>query len=72
MTKQISYIVTHIDPYLSKQPKDLEDKIFDALGVWYAENSEDLWCKVEKHLHPYKIKSFEYDNNRPHALTAFM
>ena len=70
--KQQSYILTHIDPYLSNQPKDLEDKIFDDLGVWYAENSEDLWCKVEKFMYPYTIKSLEYDFNRPHALTAFM
>ena len=66
------YIVTHIDPYLKEPTQDLEDKIFDAMGIWSAKNSEELWTKVEKFMYPYTIKSFEYEKIKPHYLTAFM
>ena len=56
MKRTKHYLVTHIDPYLFPQPQDLEDKIFNALGVWSATDEvvEDIReytdCKFKKPL----------------------
>jgi len=71
MKRTKHYLVTHIDPYLFPQPQDLEDKIFNALGVWSATDEGDLEDKVKQYIHPYSLRSFEFTNNRPHSLTAF-
>ncbi len=71
MRRTKHYLVTHIDPYLFPQPQDLEDKIFNALGVWSATDEGDLEDKVKQYIHPYSLRSFEFTNNRPHSLTAY-
>ena len=71
MKRTKHYLVTHIDPYLFPQPQDLEDKIFNALGVWSATDEGDLEDKVRQYIHPYSLRSFEFTNNRPHSLTAY-
>ena len=71
MKRTKHYLVTHIDPYLFPQSQDLEDKIFNALGVWSATDEGDLEDKVRQYIHPYSLRSFEFTNNRPHSLTAY-
>ena len=71
MKRTKHYLVTHIDPYLFPQPQDLEDKIFNALGVWSATDEGDLEDKVRQYIHPYSLRSFEFTNNRPHSLTSY-
>ena len=71
MKRTKHYLVTHIDPYLFPQPQDLEDKIFNALGVWSATDEGDLENKVHEYMQPYRVRSLEFENNRPHSLTAY-
>ena len=71
MKKTKHYLVTNIDPYLFPQPQDLEDKIFNALGVWSATDEGNLEDKVHEYMQPYRVRSFEFENNRPHSLTSY-
>ena len=71
MKRTKHYLVTHIDPYLFPQPQDLEDKVLNALGVWSATDEVDLEDKVHQYMQPYKIRSLEFENNRPHLLTSY-
>ena len=75
------YIVTHID-YDTKfksedEIADLNFKMVNALGIWCAYGKEEherincLWEKVEQYMGT-RLKSLEYEKNRPHALTSFM
>ena len=56
--------------------KELEWKSDNGLGVWSAEGkTEDeriskLFDKVQNYMGVY-LTSLSYENNRPHALTAF-
>ena len=67
-------IVSDIESY---EKSDLiEWEILNCLGIWTlegrneAERENKLWEKVEKYLGT-KIKSLTYEDNKPHALTAF-
>ena len=74
------YIVEDIrfDPKFKtpEEIKDLEEKMYNGLGVWDAEGrNEDervskLFDKVQDYMGVY-LCSLSYCNNRPHALTAF-
>ena len=74
------YIVTNIDfDTKFKSKSELEDLNFkrdNVYGVWSAEGrTEDerqnnLWEKVQDYMGVY-LKSLEFENNKPHALTAF-
>ena len=74
------YIVTNIDfDTKFKSESELEDLNFkrdNVYGVWGAEGrTEDerhnnLWEKVQDYMGVY-LKSLEFENNKPHALTAF-
>ncbi len=74
------YIVTNIDfDTKFKSESELEDLNFkrdNVYGVWSAEGrTEDerqnnLWEKVQDYMGVY-LKSLEFENNKPHALTAF-
>ena len=74
------YIVTSIDfDRKFKNDKEIEDLKFkrdQAIGLWGAEGkTEDervskLFDKVQNYMGVY-LTSLSYENNRPHALTAF-
>ena len=74
------YIVEEIgfDPKFKteKEIEDLKWKSDNGLGVWSAEGkTEDeriskLFDKVQNYMGVY-LTSLSYENNRPHALTAF-
>ena len=69
-----SYIVTNIETH--EQSDQIEWEILNCLGIWTlegrneAERENKLWEKVEEYLGT-KIKSLTYEDNKPHALTAF-
>ena len=68
------YIVTDIETH--EKSSQIEWEILNCLGIWTlegkneAERENKLWNKVEEYLGT-KIKSRTYEDNRPHALTAF-
>ena len=74
------YIVTSIDfDRKFKNDKEIEDLNFkrdNAYGVWDArgrnedERISKLFDKVQNYMGVY-LTSLSYENNRPHALTAF-
>ena len=59
-----------------KEIEDLKFKRDQAIGVWDIEGKTDddlvakLFDEVQNYMGVY-LKSLEYCNNRPHALTAF-
>ena len=67
------YIVTDIETHDLDQD---HEEILNCLGIWTlegrneAERENKLWEKVEEYLGT-KIKSLTYEDNKPHALTAF-
>ena len=67
-------IVSDIETY--EKSDQIEWEILNCLGIWTlegrieAERENKLWEKVEKYLGT-KIKSLTYEDNKPHALTAF-
>ena len=68
-------IVSDIETY--EKSDQIEWEILNCLGIWTlegrneAERENKLWNKVEEYLGT-KIKSLTYEDNKPHALTAFM
>ena len=60
----------------AKEIEDLKFKRDQAIGLWGAEGkTEDervskLFDKVQNYMGVY-LTSLSYENNRPHALTAF-
>ena len=68
------YIVTDIETH--EKSSQIEWEILNCLGIWTlegrneAERENKLWNKVEEYLGT-KIKSLTYEDNKPHALTAF-
>ena len=77
----IHYIVTHIDYDTIFKSEDeiaeLDFKMLNALGIWNVEGMSKysrevkLWEMVEEYLGT-KLKSLEFESNRPHALTSYM
>ena len=69
------YIVSNIETY-AKQDQ-IEWEILNCLGIWdisgrnEAERENELWRMVEEYLGT-KLASLTYENNKPHALTAYM
>ena len=69
------YIVTDIETH--EKSSQIEWEILNCLGIWTVEGRSEadrenkLWEKVEEYLGT-KVKSLEYEDNKPHALTAFM
>ena len=69
------YIVSDIETY--EKSDQLEWEILNCLGIWTVEGRSEadrenkLWEKVEEYLGT-KVKSLEYEDNKPHALTAYM
>ncbi len=67
-------IVSDIETY--EKSDQIEWEILNCLGIWTlegrneAERENKLWEKVEEYLGT-KIKSLTYEDNKPHALTAF-
>ena len=67
-------IVSDIETY--EKSDQIEWEILNCLGIWTlegrneAERENKLWNKVEEYLGT-KIKSLTYEDNKPHALTAF-
>ena len=67
-------IVSDIETY--EKSDQIEWDILNCLGIWTlegrneAERENKLWEKVEEYLGT-KIKSLTYEDNKPHALTAF-
>jgi len=67
-------IVSDIETY--EKSDQIEWEILNCLGIWTlegrneAERENKLWKKVEEYLGT-KIKSLTYEDNKPHALTAF-
>ena len=67
-------IVSDIETY--EKSDQIEWEILNRLGIWTlegrneAERENKLWNKVEEYLGT-KIKSLTYEDNKPHALTAF-
>ena len=68
-------IVSDIETY--EKSDQIEWEILNCLGIWTlegrneAERENKLWNKVEEYLGT-KIKSLTYEDNKPHALTAYM
>ena len=68
-------IVSDIETY--EKSDQIEWEILNCLGIWTlegrneAERENKLWEKVEEYLGT-KIKSLTYEDNKPHALTAYM
>ena len=69
------YIVTHVETY--ERSEEIDFKFHSCLGVWgvkgrsEADRENKLWAKVEEYFGT-KVKSLEFEDNKPHALTAFM
>ena len=67
-------IVSDIETY--EKSDQIEWELLNCLGIWTlegrneAERENKLWEKVEEYLGT-KIKSLTYEDNKPHALTAF-
>ena len=70
-----SYIVTHIET--QEKSDQIEWEILNCLGIWNVEGmSKDysevkVWEMGEEYLET-KLKSLEFESNRPHALTSYM
>ena len=70
-----SYIVTHIET--QEKSDQIEWEILNCLGIWNVEGMSkysrevQLWEMVEEYLGT-KLKSLEFESNRPHALTSYM
>ena len=68
------YIVTEIETH--EKSSQIEWEILNCLGIWTVEGKNEadrevkLWEKVEEYLGT-KLASLTYENNKPHALTAF-
>ena len=68
------YIVTDIETHDLDQD---HEEILNCLGIWTVEGKNEadrevkLWEKVEEYLGT-KLASLTYENNKPHALTAYM
>ena len=68
------YIVSNIETY--EKGSQIEWEILNCLGIWdisgknEAERKNELWRMVEEYLGT-KVKSLTYEDNKPHALTAF-
>ena len=68
------YIVTDIETHDLDQD---HEEILNCLGIWTVEGQNEadrevkLWEKVEEYLGT-KLASLTYENNKPHALTAYM
>ena len=68
------YIVTDVETY--EQSSQIEWEILNCLGIWSIEGRNEadrevkLWEKVEEYLGT-KLKNLTYEDNKPHALTAF-
>ena len=70
-----SYIVTNIETH--EKSDQIEWEILNCLGIWNIEGERKysrelkLWEMVEEYLGT-KLKSLEFESNRPHALTSYM
>ena len=70
-----SYIITNIETHEKSDQIDWE--ILNCLGIWNVEGMRKyssevkLWEMVEEYLGT-KLKSLEFESNRPHALTSYM
>ena len=70
-----SYIVTNIETH--EQSDQIDWEILNCLGIWNVEGMSKysrevkLWEMVEEYLGT-KLKSLEFESNRPHALTSYM
>ena len=68
------YIVSNIETYAKSD--QIEWEILNCLGIWSIEGRNEadrenkLWEKVEEYLGT-KLESLTYEDNKPHALTAF-
>ena len=75
MTKRKFYIVTHVETY--ERSEEIDSLIESCYGVWTGsgktegERENILWARIEKYLGT-KLKSLEFEDNKPHALTSFM
>jgi len=75
MTNRKFYIVTHIETY--ERSEEIDFLVQNCLGVWTGsgrtegERENILWARIEKYLGT-KLKSLEYEDNKPHALTSYM
>ena len=75
MTKRKFYIVTHVETY--ERSEEIDFLIENCYGVWTGsgrteeERENILWARIEKYLGT-KLKSLEFEDNKPHALTSFM
>ena len=56
------------DEQISQEEKDFITN--NALGVWSVDDEEELVDSISDKT-GWCIKSIDYTNNRPHALTAF-
>ena len=69
------YIVTDIETH--EKSSQIEWEILNCLGIWSiegrneAERENELLRMVEEYLGT-KVKSLEYEDNKPHALTSYM
>ena len=68
------YIVTDIETH--EKSDQIEWEILNCYGLWgvkgrnEADREVKLWEKVEEYLGT-KLASLTYEDNKPHALTAF-
>ena len=68
------YIVTNIETH--EKSDQIEWEILYCYGLWgvkgrsEADRENKLWEKVEEYLGT-KLASLTYEDNKPHALTAF-
>ena len=75
MTNRKFYIVTHVETY--ERSEEIDFLVQNCLGIWTgsgrteAERENILWARIEKYLGT-KLKSLEYEDNKPHALTSYM
>ena len=75
MTKRKFYIVTHVETY--ERSEEIDFLFENCYGVWTGsgrteeERENILWLRIEKYLGT-KLKSLEFEDNKPHALTSYM
>tara|TARA_R100000353_G_scaffold107281_1_gene77153 strand:+ start:112 stop:339 length:228 start_codon:yes stop_codon:yes gene_type:complete len=75
MTNRKFYIVTHVETY--ERSEEIDFLVQNCLGIWTGsgrtegERKNILWARIEKYLGT-KLKSLEYEDNKPHALTSYM
>ena len=75
MTNRKFYIVTHVETY--ERSEEIDFLVQNCLGIWTGsgrterERENILWARIEKYLGT-KLKSLEYEDNKPHALTSYM